>query len=344
MERLHLERSLLAIAGLLLVLLLLESVWLLLRMAWLRWRRGLESRLQAEIPSILFDPFDAVVEQYSSKMTGLRGLVLRDHLTTLCARLRGDQLQRIQSLYLALGFLARDRAALSERAQPEVARRLVTVAPRELAIQPLAIDRLSQAVRLMMVMGIGSSTPTSRIIELLTSLEDLDEFQVHPVDIAIGRLSQPQLQALMKLRSSFRCPSVEALILQESCLKVPGQRRVWLDGAFGSDRPALRRTACDVARLSLRIDDAHELMLAAYDPVPEVRAAALAALGALRDPEAESVLVDALQDGEHRVRIASARAMEQLGSAGVERLWQMRDGHPDPRIRRVAGTVLDRVG
>lgn len=340
----ELERALVRVALVLLLLLAAESSWLVTRILWRRWKHGLQTQLEAETSALLFDAPDEVSKRFGPRALGWRGVVLRDHLTVLGARMRGEQLQRLQALYRGLGFLERDRRAIRERSGPGVARRMVTMAPRELAVLPLKLDQLSQPLRLMVLMGIGSSTPAVRVVELLSSHPEVDELQSHPVDIAIGRLCEIQLQALMEVRDRFRCQVVAALVLQESCLKIPERRREWMGAAFGSDRPALRRTACEIARHSLSIDDAHELMLAAYDPTPEVQAAALAALGALRDWEAEEVLLDGLGSEVHQVRLAAALAMKQLGPESVEGMWQLRDGHPDPRVREVVGMVLDAEG
>lgn len=86
------------------------------------------------------------------------------------------------------------------------------------------------------------------------------------------------------------------------------------------------------------------LSLLIADPVPDVRAAALAAVGSLEDPRGMGLAVAGLHDVDPTVREAAARALGDLGTAiAVEALLTAIDD-PDAAVRRAAVDALGNAG
>ncbi|UFS68977.1 HEAT repeat domain-containing protein [Geomonas sp. RF6] len=98
----------------------------------------------------------------------------------------------------------------------------------------------------------------------------------------------------------------------------------------GSGESSRRRDAC---RLLARLGDAERLSRLAKDEDPEVRRAALAAIGKGRLSEGTAILVMGLMDEEPEVRAAAAAALGEAGGAqGVEALiLSLTD--PDPWVQ-----------
>jgi HEAT repeat protein len=80
------------------------------------------------------------------------------------------------------------------------------------------------------------------------------------------------------------------------------------------------------------------------DPAPEVRAAALMALGGLDDPRGIGLAVAGLRDDDPGVRSVAAGALGKLGTAiAVESLLTALDD-PDPSVRRAVVEALGTAG
>ncbi len=80
------------------------------------------------------------------------------------------------------------------------------------------------------------------------------------------------------------------------------------------------------------------------DPDPVVRAAAIAAIGTIKDRDAVYPLIHCLDDKEMRVRIGAAEVLGKLGDKrAVEPLTKIRDNDLFSEVREAAETALRKI-
>jgi hypothetical protein len=131
----------------------------------------------------------------------------------------------------------------------------------------------------------------------------------------------------------------------------PRLAEVWvIEGTPAAPRaaPAVRaeraRRLQVVSALGRRRDPAAVAELGgilARDGDPLVRARAASALGATRDARAAAALTAALGDPEATVRLAAVSALRRsVGEESADGLARVLAGDPDPRVRRLAATLL----
>jgi HEAT repeat protein len=178
----------------------------------------------------------------------------------------------------------------------------------------------------------------------------------------------PIAEDMAAKRGPLQAPALDALVLMGHA---PREEQL-LAASHGED-PALRIAAVrGLARSSSRAAFERVAEIVRGDPVPEVRKAALTALGSAHDPRAVGILADAMRSsdkgevlaaGESLGRIASPEAIRALGvvlregsfdaeAAAAFALNQtnkpeayailrdQRELHPDPQVRRLIKLAL----
>jgi len=324
-----------------------QIFWLLGRRQHGHWKAARLAKLDRLHAGLLLDVLDSGLDAKS--LAPLRTVPrgdLRDWLTAIAARTTGDYLDRIRQVYAELGLAARDlsRFLRSRRlGQLVTARRLALMGPSTLLEGARGVHARSHEARLLMLMAAGPNEPVHLLLTQLRDWPEVDELQAHPLRIVLRRLRPQQHESLMAHWSEIEAPTVRALVLREACLQLPERQSPWLKTAFASSSSVLRSTACDICREMGRVDQSVRLIMAVEDSTPDVRRAAVEALGRLAVESGRDPLIRALQDPDFEVQVAAAYALFRFGADGRSQLQWARQMHPDRRCRSVVAMVLDEL-
>jgi hypothetical protein len=153
--------------------------------------------------------------------------------------------------------------------------------------------------------------------------------------IADPARGEPLRRALLRLAGTRRLDALRGPLQQVAAAGPPLAGEAWaalaaIDGGIPADRVRELLASADPAVRAVAVrfapgtpEEPRALALVAGDPAPEVRAAAVAAVVATREPAALDAGYTALFDRDANVRLAAAQALGALGADVVPKLREL---------------------